>query len=224
MNKKNVYQILLAAMVWGFLSGCSPLQKEFRAKNYFSLAVPPLEFASMESPGSQNPETQPKGLLVRELSISPEFATSFFVYQISPVQYREDYYNQFMVPPARMITDLLRENLYGSGLFRPIPAGEPFTIDFRLSGKIVDLYVDMKDSAHPYCVLSMRLILDKKEEKSNQEQGFTQVMSRFYKARVPAFSNAPKVIALGFSECGKQIISTFYEDLKHLQLFVSRLP
>ncbi len=206
----------------GFLSGCSPLQKDFRSKNYFSLEIAPLE-----RPESEVPDLLPKGLLIRELAISPEFATSFFVYQISPVQYEEDYYNQFMVPPARMITNLLRENLYDAGLFRPVFQGNPADIDFRLWGKIVHLYVDMKDIAHPYCVLSMRLILEKQETgvlqgESDQEQGFAQVVCQLYEARVPVASNTPGKIALGWSECLHQILSQFYEDMQDQEISVMK--
>ncbi len=189
-------------------AGCGSFQQDFNQRKYFSLEVEAIPHSGSAF------ENQPKGLLIRDLSISPEFARRFFVYKVGAGQYEQDYYNEFMIPPARMITNILGENCYEWGLFRPVTGNESSQIQFRLWGKVVDLYVDMEIPSKPCSVLSIRLILEY-QNPASQNSDFFPVLSKHYTARVPV--NSPKTsrqMVLAWSQGLQNILSEFYQGVK----------
>jgi cholesterol transport system auxiliary component len=183
------------------LAGCSGIHKDFPEKNLFRIHPPlPVKISAGLETG--------KGLLVRQFDISPEFETNFFIYQVSQGRFTGDYYNKFMVSPARMISDAVKEALYNSAFFRSVPASDPSIIFFRLSGKIMQLYGDIRNPEHPRAVMSLRLILEQQTDK-----GFIPVINQVYTASEPTIRDRPAALVQAWNRCLENILADFFKDV-----------
>lgn len=198
MRKKAIFILLTAVM---FIGSCSGIQNKFLKRNLFCIKGDLVKSDSGRS-------RKRAGLLIRQLDISPEFESNFFVYRISQVRYTFDYYNKFMVSPARMITDAMGETLYASPFFKPVPAYESKDIKYQLWGKILDIYGDIQDKNHPKAVMSLRLIL---EERAGT--GFVQIINKIYPASVSLTRLDAKDLITAWDICLRHILSDFYKDL-----------
>lgn len=188
-----------------FPAGCSGIVRDFPEQNLFAIETPRTPRAAAIRFENEN------GLLMRQFDISAEFESSFFVYRVSAHRFANDYYNKFMVSPARMISDAFREALYGSGHFRPVPASEPAHIDFRLSGKIIDLYADIQDPKQPRAVMALRLTLEQQAAT-----GFVPVINRVYGFSQPVLPNSPADLAAAWNVCLEKILAEFFKDVEAL--------
>ena len=187
------------------LGGCSGIIKDFPETNLFAIAPP-------QSTGETGTHHTGKGLLVRQFDISPEFESSFFIYKISENRFSGDYYNKFMVSPARMITDAVKEALYTSAFFRPAAASAPSAVDYRLWGKIISLYADVRDPENPRAVMALRLNLEKQTGP-----GFIPKINRVYAVSQPAGRAGPAALVQGWNHCLEQILADFFRDLAALE-------
>mgnify|MGYP001551689537 FL=1 len=100
---------LLAAALF-LAPGCSGIKNEFQDRNLYRIG--PISISGQRVVSGQVPR-----ILVKRFDIAPEFESNAFVFLISQDQFREDFYNQFMVAPARMITHSVKEAFLASGLF-----------------------------------------------------------------------------------------------------------
>ncbi len=185
-----------------FLSGCSGIIRDFPETHLFVIESPEINASA------EGFETG-RGLLIRQFDISAEFESSFFVYKVSDNRFINDYYNKFMVSPARMISDAVRDALDGSVYFRQVPASEPDRIMYRLSGKITHLYADIQDPSHPRAVMALRLLLEKQTGS-----GFMPVINQVYSAVEPASENRPDTLARAWNLCLEKVITKFLADLQ----------
>jgi len=198
MKKRSIFILFTAVM---FIGSCSGIQNKFLKRNLFCIKG---DLVKSDSGRSE----KRAGLLIRQLDISPEFESNFFVYRISSGRYTFDYYNKFMVAPARMITDAIGETLYTSPFFKSVPAYEPQDIKYQLWGKIIDIYGDIQDKNHPKAVITLRLILEKREGT-----GFVQIINKIYPASVPLTRFDAKNLITAWDICLRHIVSDFYKDL-----------
>lgn len=187
------------------LSGCSGIIRDFPETRLFVIESPRIK-----STGTGF-ETG-RGLLIRQFDISAEFESSFFVYKVSDNRFTNDYYNKFMVSPARMISDAVRDALDRSAFFRLVPTSEPDRIEYRLSGKITHLYADIQDPAHPRAVMALRLRLEKQTAT-----GFMQVINQAYKAAEPASKGHSDTLARAWNLCLEQVVTEFLADVALLK-------
>lgn len=189
-----------------FPAGCSGIVRDFPEQNLFTISAPR---ASKELTGTFKDGS---GLLMRQIDISPEFESSFFVYKVSDNRFTNDYYNKFMVSPARMISDAVRETLYGSVFFRPVPVSEPALIHFRLQGKITHLYADITNPEQPRAVMALRLILEQQADT-----GFIPVINRVYRSLMAVPPASPADLARAWNQCLEIILADFLTDVKALE-------
>lgn len=202
---------LLRLFLWGlttgaavpaivFLSGCSGIIRDFPETRLFVIEAPVI---GKTGAGIQTG----RGLLIRQFEIAAEFESSFFVYKVSDNRYTNDYYNKFMVSPGRMITDAVRDALNDSEQFRLMPAGEPDRIEFRLSGKITHLYVDIQNPERPLAVMALRLLLEKQ-----MPDGYAPVISHVYSASEPVSGKRSETYVQAWNLCLKQVVREFLTD------------
>jgi len=149
-----------------------------------------------------------EGLLVNRFSISPEFETNSFVYRLSPTRFATDFYNNFMVSPARMITEVIQEDLWASPLFSQVPTHSMADIRFQLWGKVTSFYGDTLDPKHPKAVVTIRLILEK-----NTNGSFTPVVNKTYEAQIKLDAPDPGLLTDGLGKGVLQILDAFYTDI-----------
>jgi cholesterol transport system auxiliary component len=196
---------LMVLMIF-FPAGCSGVLQDFPEQNLFTITAP------QASEASGNTFKDGNGLLMRQFDISPEFESSFFVYKASANRFTNDYYNKFMVSPARMISDAVREALYRSAFFMPVPVSEPAGIHFRLQGKITHLYADVTNPKQPRAVMALRLILEQQSDT-----GFVPVINRDYKSLKTVPPASPADLAQAWNQCLEKILADFLTDVKALE-------
>jgi hypothetical protein len=189
-----------------FTAGCSGIVRDFPEQNLFMIAAPRTsgESAKTFKDGS--------GLLMRQFDISPEFESSFFVYKVSANRFTNDYYNKFMVSPARMISDAVREVLHGTAFFRQVRVSEPAGIHFRLQGKITHLFADVTNPDQPRAVMALRLILEQQ-----QDTGFVPVINRDYMSLKTVPPDRPADLVQAWNQCLEKIMAEFLTDVTALE-------
>ncbi len=193
--------VVLAGML---LSGCSGIIRDFPQTHLFVIESPEIN-ASAEGFETGH------GLLIRQFDISAEFESSFFVYKLSDNRFSNDYYNKFMVSPARMISDAVRDALDGS-VFRQVPASEPDPDRISSVGKITHLYADIQDPEHPRAVMTLRLLLEKQTDT-----GFMPVINQVYSAVEPASENRSDTLVRAWNLCLEKVITKFLADVTLLK-------
>ena len=200
-----VLAVLALAGVFG--SGCSGIIRDFPETRLFVLETPDVDETGA---GFQTG----RGLLIRQFDIAAEFESSFFVYKVSENRFTNDYYNKFMVSPGRMISDAFRDALDDSVLFRLVPSGEPDRIDFRLSGKITHLYVDIRNPENPQAVMALRLLLEKQSS-----DGFMPVINHVYSKTEPLSGAGMRAEAYvqAWNRCLEQVVTEFLADADFLE-------
>lgn len=209
-NRNGISSVVIGGLMFLmsslFAAGCSGIVRDFPEQNLFTISAPR---ASEEIAGTFKDGI---GLLMRQFDISSEFESSFFVYKVSDNRFTNDYYNKFMVSPARMISDAVREALYGSAFFRSVPVIEPAMIHFRLQGKITHLYADVTNPKQPRAVMALRLILEQQTDT-----GFVPVINRVYRSLKAVPPASPADLAQAWNQCLEKILSEFFVDVGALE-------
>ena len=194
--------VVVAGML---LSGCSGIIRDFPETRLFVIESPRIK--STEAGFETG-----RGLLIRQFDISAEFESSFFIYKVSDNRFTNDYYNKFMVSPARMISDAVRDALDRSAFFRLVPTSEPDRIAYRLSGKITHLYADIQDPAHLRAVMALQLRLEKQTAT-----GFMPVINQVYSVSESVARKRSDDYVQAWNQCLKQVITEFLADVALLK-------
>jgi hypothetical protein len=184
------------------MTGCINLRNKYLEKNVYRVQAQSCMAAS------NLPETG-DGLRVQRFSISPEFETNSFVYRLSPTRFTTDFYNSFLISPARMITEVIQEDLWASPLFSPVPAQTMADIHFQLWGKVLAFHGDIQNIKQPKAIVTIRLILEK-----NTGDGFTPVINKTYGAQILLDAADPGLLADGLGKGINEILDAFYTDIE----------
>ena len=160
------------------------------------------------SESEKNPLTGP-ALMLQQFHITPAFDSYSFIYRTADDVYTRDYYNEFIIYPAKLITDKFAGCLFSSREFIPGMAGSKETVFFRLSGKITKLYADLRQSGRPCAVMEIGLLLEKKEGST-----FRPVLSETYSRNVPVSSHRPIELIRGWSRGLSGIVRQFTDDVR----------
>lgn len=150
--------MIVMALILILLPACFSLERNIGQKKLYS-----LEAATMQEPISK-PDPVPT-LLVKEFDIAPMYTSNSFVYRRGDFQFENDYYNEFIISPQRMITAAVKQALFDTRLFSlPITVGKP--ADHRLQGSVVNLYGDFRKEDRPMAVMEISITLDTMEKKT----------------------------------------------------------
>jgi len=191
--------ILIAA---AFFAGCG-IKNDYTKKQVFRLC------ADCDNPAGQRNRSAGAPLVVKRLDISPEFSGAGFVYRVDQNRFTQDYYNNYMTSPARMISDVMLEALVDSPQFAPAPKNRIPDDIFQLWGKITALYRDQRNASAVSAVVTMALNLD----RLNKE-GFTPVLSKTYSAHIPLGPDTSprayiQALNHGLADIKKEILADF---------------
>ena len=152
MKTQHIYVCIVTFAA--LLSGCG---RTAINKNQYALAVP--------KEITKQPQPLNMILEVRPFTINSKFSSRQLVYRVSEFRYVPDYYDEFLVPPAVMITEATRNWLTDAGMFtRVLEPGSSMSPSYVLEGSIAECYADIRDKASPYAVLKMQLFLMKRDK------------------------------------------------------------
>ncbi|MEH0018072.1 MAG: ABC transporter [Desulfobacter sp.] len=194
-------QTLIMVLIMAMAAGCAGIRNKYQEKKTYRLSADPLQ-ARDPDPAAGD------ALLVKRFSIAPEFEASTFMYRIGQDRFTSDFYHNYVVPPARMITDLTMEALYASPMFSPVSPNAMDDIQYRLWGKIIDIYGDARDKHQLKSVITIRLVLDK-----NTGKRFDPVRHATYTAGIPMAEPSPDAYITGLNQGLTQILEAFFRDI-----------
>ena len=199
--------VVIAAMAFVvMMTGCGGIKNDYVEKKLFRLSMP----GTMTQSASRQ-EGVP--LLIKRLEISPEFSGDEFVYRIGQDQYAQDYYNQYMTTPERMITDYLSEFLMVSDTFAPVPRFHIPDQTWQMWGKILNLYCDRQDPDRLSMVVAIRLNLGRQADN-----GFDQILSKTYAQSIPMAEFNSQAYIQGIDQALKIILNDFLSDIESIDL------
>jgi cholesterol transport system auxiliary component len=150
-----------------------------------------------------------ESLEIRRFNISTAFASRNLIYRLGEYQYEPDYYRQFLIAPAIMITEETRHWLAGSGLFKLVlPSGSQITPTYTLQGIVTALYGDFTDKAAPTAVVRIRFFLMQHKDGSD-----TVVFSQAYRTASPLPDRTGRSLIDAFSKDMAEMLTQLEADL-----------
>lgn len=166
-------QLQMAALGILAVSGCLGKQEFLRQRYWVTAQRPPTE----------TPASAPVEILELEpFSIDSAFAGTGIVTRRAGREYEKSFYEEYLSPPARMITEQTRRWVDDSGLFaRVLPPGSTMEPTHLLEGHISKLYADY--TADPTALqleISMYLLKgrgDKQQIRFAETYSVTQPMN-----------------------------------------------
>jgi ABC-type uncharacterized transport system auxiliary subunit len=197
--------LTLCLCLWS--AGCAGLFKQQPvAKGYFA-----IEPGQPESSSADHPTTRSAAgvMRVRTLRVSPPYDGVAFVYRIGPSQFDTDYYNNFIAPPASLMTGALTQWLAREGRMTVCEASSDLRADLTLEGSVTRLYIDSATSP-PKAVIAARFFL------TRDRNGDAQLLfDKPYEASVPVPAHSPAGFASGWGQAYRQILLELTADLRN---------
>jgi cholesterol transport system auxiliary component len=183
------------------LMGCTTLNKNYPERNYYIFNVSIQQRNLSPVSGTV--------LDVPRFDISPSFAGTEFVYRIGDLSYQSDFYNQFLRPPASLITEGARKWLSESGLFKYVVNSTYGRPNYVLEGNVNELYGDFRAHDTPKAVLGIQFFLI--DESSTNPK---IIFQNNYQREVALNTKSPGELVKGWNEALQQILTALDEDLR----------
>ena len=182
-------------LVSGVLAGCFSFEKSYPEKRYFALST------SRASPALT--ATLDDVLAVRPLRISPGYAGSEFVYQTGDVTLESDFYNEFFIPPSRLITEEVRRWFEASGLFETVvDSVSPIESTYVLEGAVQAIYGEYLPSAPPRAALKLQFFL-----LANKEEGVEVRLQKNFSKKVDLPDDTAPALVRGWNQALGEILT-----------------
>ncbi len=188
------------------LFACVNLERSYPDKHYFVLDISPKDPPSTRAV---------KGILaVSDMRVSQRYEGQSFVYRLSETSYESDFYNQFLIAPAALITEDVREALAQARVFEHvISASTDLEPTYRLQGVVNSLYGDFTDAHAPRAVIEMQFFLTRKTPTGEE-----LILAKRYAKSVPVGARSPDALVKGWDIALEDILSSFSADLKSAKL------
>ena len=149
---------------------------------------------------------------VRRFTINPAFSSKELIYRTGEFKYESDFYNEFLVWPAVMITEKVRNWLSASGLSRRVlEPGSYVEPTHIIEGNIVTLHGDYRDKLSPAAVMEIRIFL----LKTKAVEAPAIVFGKTYESTVGLESKGPEGLIAGFDKCLENILTSLENDLSN---------
>jgi cholesterol transport system auxiliary component len=183
-------------------AACIGIERSYPDRRYFVLDAG----ANTNPSDSSANET----LQVSTVRVSPRYADRSFLYRTSEAGYESDFYNQFLIAPASLITEEVRKGLIGSQVFKyVISASSPLQPSYVLEGAVNALYGDFRNAESPRAVLEMEFFL------TSEIPGKPGIlMQKRYVKSIPLAGRSPEALVKGWNQGLEEILTSLAADLK----------
>jgi cholesterol transport system auxiliary component len=172
----------LVATMLGVLAACSLSRPAPVKQTYLLQPQAPAQAFGAPRPGT---------LKVGTIAVASQFRAKSLVYREADLKYEADFYNEFFVAPAAMLTESAATWLAAAGVFRDVlPASANAHGDYVLDGFVSELYGDYRDAAKPAAVLSAKFFLI-----DNRNQGGVPVWQTELTQRIVLPARSPDALA-----------------------------
>lgn len=149
-------------------------------------------------------------LEVRRFTVDSAFAGKGLVYRTGEFEYKSDFYNEFLVSPAAMITDKTRNWLAESGLFKTVlDAGTAIDATHTLEGNVTEMCGDFRDRSSPQAQIEIRIFVLKIKAGGESVPVFGQT----YRSSASIVSENPEHLVEALDKCLEEILSELEKDL-----------
>jgi cholesterol transport system auxiliary component len=196
-----IFQYGLLALL-ALCAACVGIERSYPDKRYFVL----------DAGANTNPSDSPANeiLQVSSIRVSPRYADRSFLYRTSEAGYESDFYNQFLIAPASLITEEVRKALIGSQVFKyVISASSPLQPSYVLEGAVNALYGDFRDADSPRAVLEMEFFLT---SEIPAKPGI--LMQKRYVKSIPLTGRTPEALIKGWNQALEEVLTSLEADLK----------
>ena len=182
-------------------AGCVDLKRSYPEKRSFVLDV-----------GVPPEETPSKGTIVLKIikfRVSPLFSGRAMVYRVADLQYESDFYDEWFVPPATLVTQQFQQWIArSSGLNMVMVGADHVEPTHLLEGTVTEFHGDFR--AAPQAVFGLDLhLLDAVHER----QWF---LRRTYHQEVPLKDRSSEALAAGLTEALRTVLVEVAKDLAAL--------
>lgn len=124
----------------------------------FSVASPEQNHYLLQvtMPAQQHKTKRARVIAVNMPLIAQQFASRYFVYRTSHIQYRTDFYNLFLLQPNQQLQQILINYLNRLSTVRQaVDESNPQSAIWKLHSRITELYADYRDRAKPTAIMSI---------------------------------------------------------------------
>ena len=123
------------------VAGCSAISRSAPVRQTFLLDPAPPQVVSQPRPGA---------LRVGAINVAAPFRGKAFVYRMDELRYETDYYVEFLVPPATMLTEQTARALIRARPFARVGGpGSGGDAEWVLDGFASALYADVREAGKP---------------------------------------------------------------------------
>lgn len=153
IEKAMIFKVANILSFFFFLNCFGGLAKEYPSKKYYLITVDNSKFGNLKK---KFPYVK-----VNKFKISSIYDSKNFIYKYSEVGYEADFYNEFLVFPVTNISEVFTRwvDQVDLGLLSPsVFENEKLYI---LSGNIISLYGDFRDSKTPLAIIEIDVYIQR---------------------------------------------------------------
>jgi cholesterol transport system auxiliary component len=197
--------LVLAVLVVALVAGCAAVTRPAPVRQTF-LLEPKLPPASAQS--------QPAALRVGVVNVAAPYRGKAFVYRLGDLRFETDFYVEFLVPPAAMLTEQTARALASAKPFARIAGpGAAADAEWVLDGFADALYADTRNSGKPAAELSITYYLT---PAGGTEQ--TPVWTHAYRRHAAMRDGSPVAYADALNVAFGEIVAELAQDLARAQI------
>ncbi len=200
--RRNITRRAATALALGalaFVAGCSFTRSPLVKETYLLDPAAPPAVA----------KPQPGSLRVGRISVAAPFRARSFVVRDTELQYSSDFYHEFIVAPALMLTDATARKLADAKVFASVShPGVSSGADWVLDGFVSALYLDLRDAKQPTAVVEVTYYLSRDDGGAS-----SPVWQQTYRKEVPVASGATSAYVAALNAALSQILADLARDL-----------
>jgi cholesterol transport system auxiliary component len=153
---------------------------------------------------------KPVSVRVGIVNVATPFRGRAFVYRETDLKYDADFYHEFFVAPAAMLSDATARALAAAKVFRSVvpPGVAADEGDYVVDGFVSELYGDARDTAKPAAILNAAFYVSVANAPLP-----SVVWSREYRQRVPVSDASADALARGWNAALSTILADLARDL-----------
>jgi cholesterol transport system auxiliary component len=189
-------------IVFAGAAGCLDFKRSYPERRSFVLDV--------GVPQQEGPASGHVVVKISKFRVSPLFAGRAMVYRIADLQYESDFYDEWFVAPATLVTQQVHTWLSRSGGIQLVGFGmnhvEPTHL---LEGTVTEFYGDFR--ATPRAVFGLELHL---LDAMHHDQ---PLFRRTYHHEVPLSDRSSEALARGLTEALRLILTDMGKDLASIE-------
>jgi uncharacterized lipoprotein YmbA len=196
---------LLCCVLAALLAACSAITRAPTVRQTFLIESPPLSAVAQSHPGA---------LRVGTVAVAAPFRGKSFVFRIDELRYETDFYDEFIVTPASMLTDQTARALAQARPFTRIAGpGATADADFVLDGFASALYADIRQAGKPAVEIAITYYLT---PTSGGER--TPIWSHEYRRHASMRDTSAAAYAEALNTAFAEIVDELTRDLAAIKL------